>query len=196
MTTLGMLGPAVFYLPFTDACLLAVFGAMVGILPVAYIATFGPLSGNRTMILTRYVTGWYPSKLIVVLTIIIFLGYSLIDGVIGGQILSAVSSNGSLSVIVGIVIVQIINWVVSTFGYGVFHLYERYAWFPQLVVMCILAVLIQNHTIRENKQMDLNDPSLSYLPLDKAMRAYRRRNAHKHRLPDARVTTQLHRSQP
>ena len=53
--TLGMLGPAVFYLGFLDSCMCAVFGMLVGILPVAYIATFGPRSGNRTMIFARYV---------------------------------------------------------------------------------------------------------------------------------------------
>lgn len=49
----------------------------------------------------RYVMGWWPSKLIVILNIIISLGYSLIDLVIAGQILSAVSVHGSLSVVVG-----------------------------------------------------------------------------------------------
>lgn len=51
--TLGMLGPAVFHLGFLDSCLCAVFGMLVGCLPVAYIATFGPRSGNRTMIVAR-----------------------------------------------------------------------------------------------------------------------------------------------
>ena len=139
MVTLGMLGPAVYSLPFADCSLLGVFGALTGALPVAYIATFGPRSGNRTMILTRYITGWYPSKLIVILTLIIFMGYNLIDAVIGGQILNAVSKNGSLSVVVGIVIVCLITWLVSTFGYSVFHLYERYAWIPQLIVISLLA---------------------------------------------------------
>lgn len=101
---------------------------------MAYVATFGPRSGNRTMILTRYVTGWWPSKLIVVLTLIIFIGYSLIDTVIAGQILSAVSTHDSLSIIVGIIVTALISWGVTTFGYSVFHYYERYAWFPQLIV--------------------------------------------------------------
>jgi hypothetical protein len=99
-TTLGMLGPTVFSLPFLDSCLCAVFGMFVGCLPVAYIATFGPRSGNRTMVLTRYIMGWWPSKIIVVLTLIILLGYSLIDVVVAGQILSAVSTNNSLSIVV------------------------------------------------------------------------------------------------
>ena len=45
--------------------------------------------------------GWWPSKLIVLLNLIVLLGYSLIDCVVAGQILSAVSPNGSLSVVVG-----------------------------------------------------------------------------------------------
>lgn len=139
MVTLGMLGPSIFYLSFLDSCLTAVFGAFLGSLPVAYIATFGPRSGNRTMILTRYITGWWPSKLIVILTIIVFLGYILIDAVIGGQILSAVSPDNSLNIVVGIIIVSALTLLVSSFGYGFFHIYERYAWLPQLVVLSLLA---------------------------------------------------------
>ena len=137
--TLGMLGPAVYYLSFLDSCLCAVFGMLVGCLPAAYIATFGPRSGNRAMVFARYTMGWYPAKLVVVLNIIVLLGYALIDAVVAGQILSAVSSNGSLSVIVGIVIVAVLTWLITTFGYSIFHLYERYAWIPQLIVLCVLA---------------------------------------------------------
>jgi purine-cytosine permease-like protein len=49
----------------------------------------------------------------------------MIDCVVAGQILSAVSPNGSLSVEVGIIIVAIITWVVTTFGISLFHYYER-----------------------------------------------------------------------
>jgi len=137
--TLGMLGPVVFSLGFLDASLCAVFGMLVGCLPVAYTAAMGPRSGNRTMIFARYTMGWWPSKLVVILNIIVLLGYSLIDCVVAGQILSAVSPNGSLSVIVGIVIVAVLTWVITTFGYSYFHHYERIAWIPQLIVYCILA---------------------------------------------------------
>lgn len=137
--TLGMLGPVVFSLSFLDASLCAFFGMLVGCLPVAYQAAMGARSGNRTMIISRYTMGWWPSKLVVILNIIVLLGYSLIDCVVAGQILSAVSPNGSLSVIVGIVIVAVLTWVITTFGYSYFHHYERVAWIPQLIVYCILA---------------------------------------------------------
>lgn len=136
--TLGMLGPAVFELGFLDSSLCAVFGMLVGCFAVAYIATFGPRSGNRTMIFSRYIMGWWPSKIVVVLNIIVLLGYSLIDCVVAGQILSAVSTN-DMSVAVGIVVVAVITWIITTFGYQVFHYYERYCWLPQLVVLSILA---------------------------------------------------------
>ena len=55
--TLGMLAPAVYGLSFLDASLCAVFGSIIGSIPVAYIATWGPASGNRTMVrdFIRYV---------------------------------------------------------------------------------------------------------------------------------------------
>lgn len=136
--TLGMLAPALYGLSFKDAALCAVFGSLLGSLPVAYIATWGPISGNRTMIFTRYTFGWWPSKLIVILNLIVLLGYSLIDLVVAGQILSAVSSHGSLSVVVGIIIVAVITWVVTTFGIKIFHSYMRYAWLPQIIAISIL----------------------------------------------------------
>lgn len=99
-TTLGMLGPTVFSLPFLDASLCAVLGMLVGSLPVAYVATFGPRAGIRTMVLSRYVMGIWPTKLVIVLTLVILLGYSLLDVIIAGQILSAVSVGNDLSIVV------------------------------------------------------------------------------------------------
>lgn len=139
ITTLGILGPTVYGLPFLDSCLCSVFGMIVGSLAPAYIATFGPRSGNRTMIFARYTMGWWPSKILVLLTLVILIGYALVNVVIAGQILNAVSANYGLSIIVGIVITSVIVLAVTVFGYSVFHYYGRYAWLPQLLVTMILA---------------------------------------------------------
>ena len=48
--TLGMLASQVFGLSFKDAALCAVFGSMTGSIATAYIATFGPPSGHRSMV--------------------------------------------------------------------------------------------------------------------------------------------------
>jgi purine-cytosine permease-like protein len=68
--------------------------------------------------------GYWPSKLCCLLNIVIMVGYGMIDCIIGGQILSAVSG-GTLTIIVGIVIVALISWVVAVFGMAIFHTYER-----------------------------------------------------------------------
>ena len=47
----GMLGPADYGLGFTDSALCSAFGALLGGIGVGYVSTFGPASGNRTMVL-------------------------------------------------------------------------------------------------------------------------------------------------
>ena len=150
--TLGMLAPTVYYLSFKDAALCAVFGALVGSLPVAYISYLGPISGNRTMILARFTFGWWPSKIIVILNLVVLIGYSLIDLVVAGQILSALSTNGSLNVVVGIIIVAVLCWSISIFGISLVHTFERYAWFPSLIGVSILYGVASKH-------FDLSTPS-------------------------------------
>jgi purine-cytosine permease-like protein len=88
----------------------------------------------------------------VILNIILLLGYSLLDCVVGGQVLSAVSPHGSMSVVVGIIIVAVITWVVTTLGIAVFHYYERFAFIPQLIVFCILYGVAAPH-------FDISTPS-------------------------------------
>ncbi len=70
--------------------------------------------------------GWWPVKICVLLNLVVLIGYSMIDAVVAGQILSAVSPNGSLTVEVGIVITAIVTWLVTTFGIKIFHHYERF----------------------------------------------------------------------
>ncbi|KAL9608571.1 MAG: hypothetical protein Q9167_006604 [Letrouitia subvulpina] len=136
--TLGMLGPVIFTLSFRDAALCSFFGALLGSIPVAYTATFGPRSGNRTLIFARYTFGWYPSKLLVILELIILIGYSMIDLVVAGQVLSATSINGNLSIVVGIIILAIITWFISTFGIAIFNVYSRYAFIPAIIAFSIV----------------------------------------------------------
>jgi purine-cytosine permease-like protein len=73
----------------------------------------------------RFFMGYYPSKIVTLLNIILMEGYATIDCIIGGQVLSAVSS-GSMSIAVGIVIVALVEVILAAFGLKVFHIYERF----------------------------------------------------------------------
>lgn len=51
--------------------------------------------------------------------------------------LSAVSDY-TMSISVGIVIISVIGYVVSVFGYAVIHTFEKYSWIITLIIMCVL----------------------------------------------------------
>lgn len=68
--------------------------------------------------------GYYPSRVCCFLNLVTNLGYSMINSVVGGQILSRVSG-GHISVLVGIVVVAFISWAMAMFGMKIFQIYER-----------------------------------------------------------------------
>ena len=83
-----------------------------------------PIELIVTQVVTRFFMGYYPSKIVTLLNIILMEGYATIDCIIGGQVLSAVSG-GSMSIAVGIVIVALVEVTLAAFGLKVFHVYER-----------------------------------------------------------------------
>ncbi|CAK7221831.1 Vitamin B6 transporter [Sporothrix curviconia] len=133
----GLLGPLLFGVGLVDAMVLGALGAMLGALGTAYLGTFGPMAGCRTMVVSRYTMGWWPNKICVLLNLVIELGYGLVDALLAGQILSAVNGGG-MSVIVGVIIATVIVLAVCLLGIRMFHLYERYAFVPQLAVLFVL----------------------------------------------------------
>jgi purine-cytosine permease-like protein len=68
--------------------------------------------------------GYYPSKFCIALNILTNLGYSMVNCVTGGQILSRISG-GHISVLVGIVVVAFSSWTMAMFGMRIFQIYER-----------------------------------------------------------------------
>ncbi|KAG5926811.1 hypothetical protein E4U53_002989 [Claviceps sorghi] len=135
--TVAMLGPLAYQLGFLDSAMCAVLGAFVGSLTTAYMSIWGPQSGNRTMVVLRFFMGYWPSKILCLLNIVLMIGYATIDGIIGGQVLSAVS-DGKMTIVVGIMLVSVVCWVVAVFGMAAFHKYEKYSWLPQTIVLFVL----------------------------------------------------------
>lgn len=166
--TVGLFGPLVFNLGFLDSAMCAVFGALLGSVSTAYMSIWGPISGNRTMVVLRYFMGYWPAKIPTLLNIILMVGYCTIDAILGGQMLSAVNSGG-LSIVVGIVVVQIVCLAITMFGMKPFQTYERFAWIPQLIVLLVLGGIagpsfnVQTHSIGSNIAVAAN--RLSFLSL-------------------------------
>ncbi|RDW62428.1 hypothetical protein BP6252_11861 [Coleophoma cylindrospora] len=135
--TVGILGPLAYGLGLKDAMLCCTFGTIFGSACVGYIGSFGPISGNRTLVIARYTMGWWPSKICILLNLVIEIGYGVVDCLVAGLVLSAVSGS-NMTPIVGVVVAALISWIIATFGIKMFHTFERYTWIPQVVVLFIM----------------------------------------------------------
>jgi len=133
--TFGMLGPS-FGLSLRDCALVIVFFCMLTAAMPAYLGTLGPKTGLRQMIQARFSFGRYGVSVPVVLNLATLTGYCVISCVIGGQCLSAISE-GTLTPVIGIVIIGVACLLISFCGYDVLHIYERYAWIPGVIAVII-----------------------------------------------------------
>ncbi|KAL5634593.1 hypothetical protein ACGC1H_002589 [Rhizoctonia solani] len=139
----GSLGPAIFALGLKESLLVIFFTNLLSATLPAYFSTFGPRLGMRQMIVSRYSFGYYGNIIPSLLNLITFMGFLILNLILGGETLAAVSGyqagHGGLSWDVGIAIVGVIALLVTFCGYKVLYTYERFAWIP--VVMVYLVAL-------------------------------------------------------
>ncbi|KAF9235053.1 permease for cytosine/purines, uracil, thiamine, allantoin-domain-containing protein [Melanogaster broomeanus] len=133
----GVLGQFIFTLtlPHAIATILC-FGALGGV-ATAFIATLGPQTGLRTMIITRYSSGYIGGTLYSILNILTQLGFSTTAVILGGQTLASINPN-TLPLVVGIILIGVLCLIPCFIGYQMVHTYERYAWIVTFFIMCCL----------------------------------------------------------
>ena len=136
------------------------FTALAAI-PTAFVATLGPLTGMRTMVLSRYSFGAFGTPILIALNVLTQLGFEVIAVVrllrpmslnaqiVGGSLLA---SFGTLPLVAGCVIIAVITGAlrsrggsklavtITIFGYNLINYVERGAF----VVMCVKSRL---HTL-------------------------------------------------
>ncbi|KAL2208561.1 hypothetical protein CC79DRAFT_1270914 [Sarocladium strictum] len=132
----GMVGTLVFGLSLKACSLLILFFSMLCTIFPAYFSTFGSRTGLRQMLHSRFTFGYYLISIVVILNLCTIAGFGVIDCVLGGSTLSAVS-DGNIDSSAGIVIIAIIAMVVSFGGYKFLHQYERYSW-----IFALLSIII------------------------------------------------------
>lgn len=91
----------------------------------------------RQIAVSRYSFGFWGAKLCSVLNIVVGGGFAVVNYVVVGQILSAVSGY-TMSITVGIVIIAVISYVVSIFGFRLIHTFEKYSWIYTFILICVL----------------------------------------------------------
>lgn len=109
------LGPLLFGLGLKKTLITGLLGQFIGCFIAAYCSLMGPRSGCRQMVSARFLFGWWFVKLVCVVSMVGVVGWSVVNCVVGGQILSAMS-DGSIPLVVAIVIIAIISLVISVGG--------------------------------------------------------------------------------
>lgn len=134
-----LLGPLLFGLTFNESLVSSLVGMAIGCLIAAYCSTMGPQSGCRQMVTARYLFGWWFVKLVALAAIIGVLGWSVVNSVVGGEMLAAIS-NDKVPVWVGILIVTVCSFFVAVFGIQQVLRVETYLAVPVLTTFLLLYI--------------------------------------------------------
>ncbi|KAG2172288.1 hypothetical protein INT43_004830 [Umbelopsis isabellina] len=142
--SIGALAIPVYGLGFWDsfACIL-VFNA-IAVAPGAFFVTFGPRYGMRQMIITRFSFGKYGGIIAALANVLVCLGWSVINSILGAQLLTSVS-NGRLPVWAAIILLSFITVIIAMLGYRIVHHYERFSWIPMWIIFFIILGVSCHH---------------------------------------------------
>ncbi|GMF21089.1 unnamed protein product [[Candida] boidinii] len=134
------LGPLLFGLGYRDTILIGFFALFLGCLFAAYCSVMGR-SGLRQMTSARFLFGPIWIRIVSIITIIGFCGWSITNNVLGGEILRAVS-NEKVPLEVGIIIISVVSLIVSIFGINYVLKFEAIISIPVVMVIKFLCVML------------------------------------------------------
>ena len=137
---LGGLAVPVFGLGVADGVGAVLLFNILGVLPVAFFSTLGPKLGLRQMTISLISFGWAGAMVMALFNVAACLGWSVVNVIIGGQLVAALSHD-RVPAWAGILMIAALTTLVSVYGYGWVHRYERWAWVPMaLIFAALLAV--------------------------------------------------------
>src|SRR5205085_7762199 len=111
---------------------------------VAFFSTLGPKLGLRQMTISRFAFGWVGGIIMALFNVAACIGWSVVNVIIGGQLVSALSG-GVIPSWAGILILAVLTTLVSIYGYRYVHRYERYAWIPMAIIFAIMFFVALPH---------------------------------------------------
>ncbi|KAI5949735.1 hypothetical protein KGF57_004558 [Candida theae] len=109
------LGPLLFELGLRNTLIAGLVGHTLGCFIAAYCSVMGPRSGCRQMVSARFLFGWWFVKFVALVNIIGVTGWSVVNCVVGGQILASLSDD-RVPLWAGIVIIAGVTLLVAIGG--------------------------------------------------------------------------------
>lgn len=141
--SLGGLGISTFGMTIQDSIATIICFCLLGTIPVAALSTFGPPTGMRQMVLSRYWFGSYGARICAFINALTCVGWSSVNTVTAVNTLHFVNYQGRNIPVWGAVItLALISMIVAILGYRFVHFYERYAWMPVFVVFFVICICL------------------------------------------------------
>lgn len=136
--SLGGIGITIFGLAFWDSVLVIIFFSLLGSALVGYLSTFGPPTGMRQMVLSRYWFGFQGVRIAALINCLAAVGWGAVNTMASANVLNQIN-HGALPNWAGILIIAFASLGISLFGYKVVHYYEKFAWIPNFAVFLVIA---------------------------------------------------------
>jgi purine-cytosine permease-like protein len=135
LISVGMIGPAS-GLSMSDSIVITVLASATGAVIPSFTATLCPAAGLRQIAFSRFSFGIWGAKVCGAFNVVINVGFAIVNCIIAGQLIAVVSNN-SVPTAVGIVIISVLAFVVSLFGYAVIHRLDSVAWIWVFILLCV-----------------------------------------------------------
>lgn len=138
---IGMQGITYYGMGWWDSFCCILFFNIIGVLPVAYMSTFGPVFGMRQMVLTRFFVGYQVMRLFAAINVLTCIGWSMLNDIAGANLLHTLG-NGALPPWACILIEVSGTMFITLMGYKVIHKYMSWFWVPTLIMLLIFIARI------------------------------------------------------
>ncbi|KAI9269134.1 permease for cytosine/purines, uracil, thiamine, allantoin-domain-containing protein, partial [Phascolomyces articulosus] len=148
--SLGMLATQIYHINFWQGLVCIILANMIVAIPGKSIfTTFGSQYGLRQIVITRYSYGLIPCHILTSLNIIAFIGWGVIDTILGAQLLASIQLHNNVTVNfplwVAVLVIIVGTLVITIFGYHMLHFFERWTWLPLWIMFFIILGLSVHH---------------------------------------------------
>lgn len=131
----------VYGLNLRDSLISGIISMVLGCLVPAYTSTMGAKSGCRQMVSARFLFGQWMIKFIALICIIGGIGWSVVNCLLGGQVLLSISDS-KVPLTVGIILIAIISLIVAVFGIKIVLKFQTLTAIPITIAVILFYVVV------------------------------------------------------
>lgn len=139
----GALATTIFGLDFLSGVLAISLGQLLGAVFMALHSAQGPQLGVPQMVQTRGQFGSYGSLLVVIVTVLMYIGFFAANLVLGGQALATIFPG--MPEQLGIAIIAVVSVIATIYGYKLIHAYTKFLSIVSGIALVTAFVLLFLH---------------------------------------------------